>query len=464
VNSEAQPPQGQVAEPTWSEERGGEAGPQTAALLRLLQLEADIRRIESVKELVFHLANESRGVLGYRQAFVLRKRQSWTLRAVSSVSAFDAQAPLNREIQALVTRIARLPDGGNALAVNVSDHAQSDMLRGYAFAQALWVPMRTRRGDIFAGILLLRENPWPETILPLAERLVATYSHAWEALAGRKLGRRFSFPRKLAFPLIAAALIGLGFLKLPLTVLAPAEVTGRDRVTVAAALNGVIDDVSVAPNVVVRSGDLLARFDDTELRNAAEIADRETIIAQARLEKLQNASFADRTAARELKIAEAELALAKADSALARDRLSRVEVRAPRAGLVVFEDARDLIGRPVSVGERLMEVVDPEDLEVTIRLPVDDSIVLRDGARVRVFLDSDPLNPVGAELTRRSYRASTQDDGGFAYTLTARAASEDLSAARLGSQGTAQIYGDDHRLFFIVFRRPFSWIRQTFGF
>ncbi len=444
--------------------RGAENSGQTAALLRLLQLEADIRRVATDRELVFHMANESRGVLGFRQAFVFRRRRVWRLAAVSSVNTFDAQAPLNRELLRLVASLGRKPSEPAARTIDLTENPASATLCNYAFPHALWVPMNTRRGMSFAGLLLLRETPWPETVLPLAERVAATYGHAWQALAGRKLDRGFAVPRRVLMLLAVAAILALGFLKAPLTVLAPAEVTGRDRITVAAALNGVVEEVLVAPNSLVEEGTLLARYDDTELRNALEIADRETIVARAQLEKLQNASFSDRAAARELKIAEAELALALAESALARDRLSRVEVRAPRAGLAVFEDARDLIGRPVSVGERMMEIVDPSDLEFTVRLPVDDSIVLQAGAQVRVFLDSNPLTPVPAELTRRSYRATTHDDGNFGYTLTASAAPENLSAARLGAQGTAQLYGDRHTLFFIVFRRPLSWIRQTFGF
>lgn len=437
---------------------------QYAALLRLLQLEAEIRRVESERELVFHIANESRGVLGFRQAFVFCWRRGWRIAAVSSVSAFDPLAPLNRDLRRLVISLVPASNEPATRRIDLTQSATSETLRDYAFPYALWVPMHTRRGKLFAGLLILREMPWPEELVPLVERVVATYGHAWQALVGRKLDRRFAVPRAFLGPVAAVVVLALGFLKAPITVLAPAEVTGRDRITVAAALNGVVEEVMVAPNSVVAKGTLLARYDDTELRNAREIADREAVVARAKLEKLQNASFSDRAAARELKIAEAELELALVESELARERLSRIEVRAPRAGLAVIEDTRDLIGRPVSVGEKLMEIVDPSDLEFTVRLPVDDSIVLKEGARVRVFLDSNPLTPVSAVLTRRSYRATTHDDGSFAYTLTASAAAENMSSAKLGAQGMALLYGDRHTLFFILFRRPYSWIRQTFGF
>ena len=435
----------------------------TTALLRLLQLEADIRRVRTEPELIFHMANESRGVLGFRQAFVFRRTRGWLLKAVSSVSSFSVHAPLNLELKRLVTSLGSDLEAGTVRLADLTDYPESDVLGEYAFRYALWIPMRTRQGVPFAGLLLLRDAPWPEAVLPLVERVAETYSHAWQGLAGRRIGRRSFVSRRAIVLTLFAAALALGFVQAPLTVLAPAEVTGRDTMRVAAPLNGVIDEVVVAPNTPIEEGALLARYDDTELRNALEIADRSTLVARAQLERLQAASFTVRSAARELKIAEAELALAQAESDLAQDRLSQVEIRAPRSGLAVFDNARDLTGRPVSIGERLMEIVDPDDLEVTIRLPVDDSIALQVGAPVRVFLDSNPLAPISAAVSRRSYRATTHEDGSFAYTLTATGDPGAFSNLRLGAQGTAQLFGGNHSLFFIAFRRPYSWFRQTFG-
>ncbi len=435
----------------------------TTKLVELLQLESEIRRVPSSRELVFHMANESRRVLGFRQAFVFRRKRKWQLAAVSSVSSFAAQSPLNRELQRVVASLDHQSEGPDASALRLQEQSDHEILKFHAFGHALWVPMQNRRGRTFAGLLLLRETPWPTASFPLAERVAKTYAHAWEALAGRAIDPMIRVSKRALFLTFAATVLTLGFVRAPLTVLAPAELTGRERMRVSAAMNGVIDEVLVAPNSLVEKGSLVARYDKTELRNALEIADRATIVARAQLEKLQSASFAERSAARELKIAEAELALAIAESDLARDRLAQADIRAPRSGLAVFEDARELSGRPVSLGEHLMDIVDPNDLELTIRLPVKDSIVLREAAKARVFLDSNPLKPVQAKVERRSYRATMHDDGVYGYTLSANLDQSDLTGARLGVQGTAQLFGDHHTLFFIVFRKPYSWFRQTFG-
>ncbi|MCA9481750.1 MAG: HlyD family secretion protein, partial [Nitrospira sp.] len=74
--------------------------------------------------------------------------------------------------------------------------------------------------------------------------------------------------------------------------------------------------------------------------------------------------------------------------------LQQVEVTAPRDGVVIFGDPSDWVGRPVVVGERIMEVADPQQYQLKIDLPVEDAMVLQEGADVDVFLDAHPLRAV----------------------------------------------------------------------
>lgn len=437
---------------------------ETAALLRILQFDADIRRIKTERELIYYLANETRLVLGFRQAFVLRRQRNWFLEAVSSVTSFDKNAPINRQIRTFVSKLSDRADGKDVIRVRLNEEAHLDALQDHMFRYAIWIPLKTRKGRVFAGLLILHEREWPESVLPLVERVAEAGTHAWQALKGQSLDRRRWLPRTIVLPVILAGLIALGFVQAPLTVLAPAEVTGQDSVAVRVPLEGVIENILVRPNHVVSAGSVLARIEDTELRNALSIAERKVIVSQARLAQLQNASFSDREAAREVKVAEAELALAISERALAQDRLGRIEIKANGNGIAVFDDPNELTGRPVSVGEKIMELVSPETPEFTVRLPVIDNIDLQEGSKVRIFLDGNPLNPIDATLIRTSYRAVNQPDGSFAYTLKAHADSEvDLDMVRIGAHGTAQLYGDRHSLYFIVFRRPLSWLRQALG-
>ncbi len=143
--------------------------------------------------------------------------------------------------------------------------------------------------------------------------------------------------------------------------------------------------------------------------------------------------------------------------------LERTVVKSPRDGVAFFADRRDLIGRPVAAGEKLMEIVDPKDYQFNIDLPVSDAIVLKPGARVKVFLDFDPLNPVEAMLVRSDYKARARDGQVLAFRLVAEPITKPLPDLRLGVRGTAEVFSDKAPLIIYLLRRPLAAARQHLG-
>lgn len=431
-----------------------------AQALRLLQLEGGIRSAASPSELVHHMANESRAVLGFRQAFVLRRRRGHLrVETISSISVVERNAPLVRWVEALAKRLSR--DAGTTPVPLTA--AEVEAPDDYPFAHLLWLPMVSKDGTVFGAILLAAEKPWDDKRIVLAERLGGTYGHAWQALTKGRVAVRGPAPSRVALAVLLIAAACLYFIKIPITAIAPVEVVGRDALVVSAPLDGVMAEVVVRPNQPVAAGTLLGRIEDTELRNAAEIARQSVNVARSRVASLSASAFADPNARRDIAIAEAEAELAEAELDLALERLSRTELRAPASGIVVLDDSAGWRGRPVSTGERVLEIADPARIEYEIALPVDDLIAL-DGSRpARIFLDSAPLDPRRAEIAEASHQAVAQSDGGYAFELRARDQSEDGAPPRIGARGTAQVLGQDARLGFVIFRRPLSWIRQSFG-
>jgi hypothetical protein len=445
--------------------RTAERSPDATNALRLLQLESDIRRAETEPELVYHLANEARSALGFRQAFVVApKRQRFVVRAVSSMAAVEKDAPLTRWVAQVIARLDadQGVDKISQMTADAYGSEQDNTGEEYPFRHLMWVPLKTRDGRVFAGLLAARETPWGEREKVLGARLADTYAHAWLALTRKPLRGLSRVPRLALRGLLLAGVVALGFLPVPITTIAPVQVVGKGGGIVAAPLDGVISEIAVEPNQIVARGDLLFRIQDTELRNAAEIAAQKVLVAQARVEQLETGSFIDPEARRQLTIARAELKLSEAELTLARERVSRVEVHATSDGLVTFGDAQELLARPVSIGQQVMQLADPERVEFFIPLPVGDLIVLDGETRVRVFLDADPLTPILGDLNRANYHATMQPDGTLAYELRA-----DLPPGaelpRIGSRGAAQVLGPDAPLYFVLLRRPIAWFRQTFG-
>jgi hypothetical protein len=153
------------------------------------------------------------------------------------------------------------------------------------------------------------------------------------------------------------------------------------------------------------------------------------------------------------------LAVAERDSAA--EQLARTRINASQKGLAIFSSRKDWEGRPVSTRERIMQIAVPERVQLRIDMPVKDAPVVRDGARVRAYLHSDPLNPVEAVLERATYHATPQAGGGFAFVLNARLA--EGVQPRIGYRGTAQVFGDQVPLIYYILRRPLTFLRQLVG-
>jgi hypothetical protein len=159
--------------------------------------------------------------------------------------------------------------------------------------------------------------------------------------------------------------------------------------------------------------------------------------------------------------AKVDLAVIKKN--FAKEMLDHMHIIAEKDGLLLFNDKAELIGRPISTGERLMEVAEIDKVMLLIYLPVENNIDFRSGAPVKVFLDVDPLHSIDATVTYVNYRAEVTPGEMLAYRVEA-ATTEELSNLRIGWQGTAKIYGENVSLFFYLFKRPLSSIRQYLGF
>lgn len=453
---------------------------QTSVYAILLQLEREARHAEGEDALRFLLVNQTRRLIAYRQAVMVRLEAPgrFAVEAVSNVPVIDRDAPFVRWL----TRVLKVlrPDTGVPEGASGGPGAPAglrlepgrlppDLLSEWAEwwpSEVVWQPLSGADGRLLGGLILAREEPFRPPELVLADRLADAYGHAWEALR-RRLGLSVAPGARLRrrrLLLWAAAVVTLVVLAWPVrqSALAPSEVVPRDPQVVAAPLQGVIETVLVEPNAPVTAGQPLFRFEQAPLEAQAEVAARQLAVAEADLRQARQAGFQDPRRKGEVALKEAAVALRQAELDYAREQLSRGVVTAPAAGVAVFADRDDWTGRPVAVGERVMVVADPAATKLRAWLPVSDAIALEPGTEVRVFLAVDPLNPVPAVLERASYDAEPTPEGGLAYRVEAVFLGGE-AAPRIGLQGTAKLYGDHAPLAFTLFRRPIATIRQVLG-
>jgi len=428
----------------------------------LLTIEAAARDASDLVELSHVIANETRKLVRCGQVVVFRwPKNKATLLAVSSLSSVERTSPLVQDLEAAMNRA--WPGTAQPSLLTLDDLRAGDSNRLVDMAHDLFAlcALRTRDGKPVGGMLLGRNEAWSERELKLLQHLSGAYAHAWAALERPPRIPLAMRHRKFLWPGLWAVTFLLAMLPVPLTALAPCEIVPLDPETVTAPIEGIIQTIQVEPNQKIEAGQGLIAFVDTTIRGRLEVAERAVEVAAAKERRLQQAAFDDRNARRDLSIVAAELRLAIAERDAAVDQLSRTRVMAGRSGVAVFASRKEWEGRPVAMGERVMQIASPDHVQVRIDMPVKDAPVVRDQARVRVYLDSDPLNPLDARLERATYHATPIAGGGLAFVLYAHLG--ESTPPRLGYRGTAQVFGDDVPLIYYILRRPLTALRQMVG-
>ena len=440
---------------------------QETAASALLAFEGAVRDIRDDKELLAHFCNAPRRFLRYRQSFVVKRRVrggQFLVRGASSIAIIDRNAPLIRWIEKL---ICRLDEDGRAqdqcvFCLPAYCEESDEETQTYPFREFLWTPLKD--GDaLVGGYLTARETPWTDADQAMSTRFANLYGHAWRAIQGqgRLLRHRLLTRKRLGIAVLG--LLAISMVPVPITALAPVEVVPKDPFVVAAPFDGVVKGVLVEPGASVTSGQDVIAFEDVQLRNEFDIADESEAVAEARYLRASQSAIRGTEAKRELAVAKAEYELAKAEKRYAKELLEKTILTAEQDGLVVYTDKRDWIGRPVKAGEAILQIADPQHIELSADLAVKDSLVLGEGARVKVFLDSDPLDPIEGELERASYEPRVDKRNILSYRLSAAISASHQDLPRIGVQGTAQIYGQTAPLIYSVLRRPLASFRQLTG-
>jgi multidrug resistance efflux pump len=436
------------------------------SLQLLLKVERDSRQAKTLDELWFIAANESRRALQARQVFILEPRgEAMRMLAVSSLSKVERESPtilwLEKLAQDCTIHLGDKPSAQGPIVGFAS--GQDAVARVFPFPHVLLAPMLSADKATLACLMAVRESPFGEAETMAAERLAEAFAYCAVALGGTRRLNRYRKGKALASAVFAIVVAALIFVPVPMTVLAPAEVVARDSFLVTAPVEGTIDKIAVETNQSVKAGDILVRFVDTAPRNQLAIAEQELAVAEAKWRLVSFAAFNDPNARRDITTVNSERNLKRAERDYAIDLLARTVIRAERDGLAIFADKRELIGRPVQTGQRLMEIADPTKMRIRAHAPVDDAMALKPGSRLKLFPDADPLNPVEAVVSDTGHQARQTEAGGLAFRVDADIPASALDRLRIGHRGTAQIFGESTSLGFFLFRRPLSALRQKLG-
>lgn len=436
----------------------------------LLRLGQRARAAEP-EELQFVILNETRGLVRYDQAALWltdAPAGPWRLAGLSGVSSPDRTSPYWAWLERLGREIVRSNQAGPPAqeaqaarpltAADCSPDAAADWPE-FAAAHALWLPLASPLSGVRGALLLWRTEPWEEAELRLLAVLGENYAHALfaQTALGRRPVRRSW--RRLAGPLLLAAAAILAAWPMDRFLLCKAEVAAKTPVLVRAPLDGVVDRFLVRPNERVQAGQVLLRLDDAQLASRLEVARKAMDIAGAEYQQAVQQALIDPAAKGRIALLLSRLRQEEAEARYLQGQLDKVDVRAPADGVAVFEDASEWLGRPVSVGQKLLFLADENRTELEILMPAEEALDLSAGTDILFFPNADPLSPLRGRLHFVGFRAAPTPDGYLAYKLKA-----DLDRAeappRLGAKGVAKVFGRRQPLGLIVLGKPLRAVGQ----
>jgi hypothetical protein len=436
--------------------------------LALLEFERRIQTASSNREVAFRAANDSSQVLRFDQAILWR----WDvfsrplIAAASGLADVSADSPYQQWLVRLVRGITPDPfEAAKVMAAADLPEALAADAEDWCPAHLLHCPLRGASGEALGGILFFRAEAFSEAERASAEWIARSTGYglwAWRSDKHR-LKRWLKNPftwRTLGIGAAVVALVAL--IPVRLSALAPAEITPLRPIPVTSPVEGVVRDIVVKPNEVVKADQLVAVLDDTSIRNRLELASKALDIARADLQRATFKSFSDEASRLELQVLSARVQEKGAEATFLQELLGKAKLYAPQGGLAIFPGQEEWRGRPVQVGERVMLIADPSLIDITIYLPPEDAVELEPGGNVNLILHVDPLSSLDATIERASYEATLAPDGTLAYVVRARLlAGQGLP--RIGLRGTAKIYAGRVTLGYYLLRKPLAFVRRSLG-
>ena len=455
-----------------------DTSPELSTLPQIWDLSCLARAARSDRELGFLLVNQTQALCDYRQAVLwLHDEGVFTL---SGVVQIEANAPyvlwVDKVARHWATHSPAQPRAFTAL--DLPDALASEWADWWP-AHALWVPNGpTQEGGTDHGASLwLRDEPWPDADLAALSAWSESWWHAFRPLhhprvrtvrALRSRLREWLAPvsdqpwyrqRRAQLALLIVAVL---LFPVRLSVLAPGELVPAHPVVMRSPLEAVIDTFHVQPNQRVEKDQRLFSFDPTLIRSRVEVAQQTLATAEADYRQTYQQALTDAKAKAQLALLAGRIEEKRAELVFAEEQQQRTHVLAPQAGIVLMDDPSEWIGRPVAVGERLLRIATPGDVEVEVWIPLADAIELPSDARVSLYLNASPLSPVTAQLRYMAHDAVQRPDGQYAYRL--RATLTEPTDHRVGLKGTARVNGGWVPLSYWLLRRPWAALRSAIGF
>jgi RND family efflux transporter MFP subunit len=436
----------------------------------LLQAE---RKIEILQAIV----NQPQLVIPYeRAAIALEQRNRLTIQAISGVTKVDTSEPTTEKLQDVLRWAAGLDA---EIRVSMHDDEISDprpetreKFRRYfedtGYRGFYAIPLSDDEGRL--GMLSF-ESSDPDFLTELhVEVIKLLSSQATLALRNASLYKEVPFigileplmekkrrfmaidKRRRALTIAGIAALGLILIAVPvpMRVSGDASVAAGQTQSVRAEEDGVIQSVLVHEGDKVAPGTPLIQMADWGQRAAVASAEARYNTAMSQMAQALVNNDATLAGQRQL-----EADYLRGEMSRAREQLDRGTVRANIEGLVATPHPEDLVGRKVSTGDAMVDLVKTAQTTVDVAVPERDVTLLQAGDPASIKLESFPTRTFRGTVSVVSPEGQVVGENRVFYARIA-VPNEDGSL-RPGMQGFSKIRAGLRPLGYVIFRDIAVW-------
>lgn len=433
---------------------------QIEKLTTLLILDDEIRKLMSLSEFGSFATNESSRLIPYSVGYLWEKKQGENVQlfAQSNTVEMDVQSPNNKWLSDRIQEILKSSSARQIHQIAFENDAAESLPR-----YLLWCPFLSDSQEVIGGLIFFRESSFSETEKTMLGWLLSSYQYVWKVLVKqKKVSFWLKFKRKQS--LIGALILVLVIILFPvqLSVLTTGTVVPKSVVFINAPTQGVIKVLRVSPGTAVKAGQLLFTFDTADLRSEADMIQKELLLTQEKLQMIAKQKLDNDETRVETFILQAQIEMDQSRLDHTLELLKKADVISPVAGMVLFDNTEELIGKSVYTGERILSVADPTQMELEILLPISDMIPLDIGEKGEFLLYGQLVgSPI--KLKSISFNAKETSNQNLTYQLMADFIGRDKTQLQIGAQGVVRLYGHKVPLIYYFLRRPFQAIRQSLG-
>ena len=436
-------------------------------IARLISLEKKTREAKSKDELNFLVVNETREIIDYTTSFLLLKSATdkFHINAISDIASIDRTAPLVTFVESIINHKTKI----NLKEIESIDLEQFSKkikkqkpknIPQYLLCIPIFSPQRGLQGYL----LLARNKNFNENENELVQHLSRTYGHAYNTFLTNFSIKNFfkkNFTGKKRWITISVIILIFLF-PVRMTSTAPVEVVAKNPFLITSPFDGVVKKIIANNNDQTKPGDLLVLLEDIDLSNEFNLAKQSLQVAEKELLRTRQSSFTDNEQKSRLAELVAQVDLKRVELKSAERKLKNSKIYSEKKGVVIVDRKSDWQGKPVAVGEKILTIADPSNIEFLIWLPVKDSIVINQDANTNIFLDINPMSSYKGNIIRSTYEPELSPEEVLSYKLIS-SFKGNRDTPRIGLRGTAKVYGNRTILFYYLFRKPITFIRQLIG-